>query len=71
VTQGGRVRVEADALLCCGSGQCTLSVPEVFDQDEEDGTVIVLDENPPADLLPSLRYAEDRCPARAITVATD
>jgi ferredoxin len=48
-----------------------LSVPEVFDQDEEDGTVIVLDENPPADLLPSLRYAEDRCPARAITVATD
>jgi len=41
------VRILVDVERCRGAGQCTRSAPEVFDQDEEDGTVIVLDDEPP------------------------
>jgi ferredoxin len=50
------------------SGQCVLSADAVFDQREEDGTVVLLDPGPPAELDDDVRRAAMLCPAQAITV---
>jgi ferredoxin len=43
-------------------------VPEVFDQRESDGIVLLLEELPPAELTPHLEKAVSLCPARAIAL---
>ncbi|MFF1736322.1 ferredoxin [Streptomyces sp. NPDC058247] len=53
---------------CCGAGQCVLAAPEVFDQRDEDGIVVLLDENPPEEQYESVRQAAAVCPAAAIEV---
>ncbi|GEC08244.1 ferredoxin [Streptomyces spinoverrucosus] len=53
---------------CCGAGQCVLLAPEVFDQREDDGIVLLLDAAPPDDLLPAVREAAAVCPAAAIAL---
>jgi ferredoxin len=60
--------VVVDVERCCGSGQCTLRVPEVFDQRDEDGLVALVEEFPAEELLPELYEAEDRCPSQAIEI---
>src|SRR5436305_463008 len=42
-----RVSVEQDK--CASSGNCVMHAPEIFDQRDDDGVVVVLDETPPAD----------------------
>ncbi|WP_323186577.1 ferredoxin [Streptomyces sp. NBC_00439] len=49
-------------------GQCALTTPEVFDQREEDGIVVLLTENPPERLADEVRQAAALCPAQAIWV---
>ena len=61
--------VTTDAAVCCGSGVCVMYAPEVFDQDERDGTVIVLVSRPTDALWPAVRTAAERCPTQAIGVA--
>lgn len=61
-----KVRVDVDA--CVGAGQCVLAAPEVFDQRDEDGMVVVLLENPPAHLEAASKHAAVLCPALAILV---
>lgn len=53
---------------CCGAGQCVLVAPDVFDQRDEDGVVVLLDANPPAGRLDAVREAAAVCPAAAIGV---
>jgi len=36
------VRVLADRDRCVGAGQCVLSAPDVFDQSDQDGRVLIL-----------------------------
>jgi ferredoxin len=60
------MRVIVDQDRCCGAGQCVLSVPSVFDQDERTGIVVLLTEVPPADLDPDVLAAVDLCPGQAI-----
>jgi ferredoxin len=36
------VRIIADTEACASSGMCALTAPEYFDQDDEDGRVVVL-----------------------------
>jgi ferredoxin len=60
------IAVDRDA--CCGSGNCTLTAPQVFDQDDEDGLVVLLDPDPPIEVQPLVRRAAYQCPAAAITV---
>jgi ferredoxin len=62
------MRIEADATKCCGSGMCVLTDPEVFDQSEDDGTVVLLDAEPSAAHHATAREAAALCPAGAITV---
>jgi len=62
------LKLTVDQDKCCGAGQCVLLAPEVFDQREEDGIVVLLDETPAADLHAAVREAASVCPAAAITV---
>ncbi|WP_190813121.1 ferredoxin [Saccharopolyspora pogona] len=60
------MKVTVDEEKCCGAGQCALLAPEVFDQREEDGIVILLDAEPVESLHTSVREAASMCPAAAI-----
>ncbi|MEU9186767.1 ferredoxin [Streptomyces sp. NPDC048484] len=60
------MRVELDEPKCVASGQCVMASPEVFDQRDEDGVAIVLEERPADDLLDDVREAVAICPAAAI-----
>lgn len=60
------MRVELDEPKCVASGQCVLAAPEVFDQREDDGVAILLDETPATDLHDQVREAAAICPAAAI-----
>ncbi|MGW7169491.1 ferredoxin [Streptomyces sp. NPDC054884] len=53
--------------VCIGSGRCALAVPDVFDQDERDGSVVLLDPRPSSALLSAVEAAAD-CPVAAISL---
>lgn len=61
-----KVTIEEDK--CVASGQCVLAAMDVFDQREEDGIVILLNENPPTEQADDVRQAALVCPALAIHV---
>ena len=50
MSDGARIRVLADRDVCISAGQCTRVAPEVFDQDGEDGLVVVRQEYPGSEL---------------------
>jgi ferredoxin len=60
------MKVEVDADKCCGAGTCVLVAPDVFDQGEDDGIVILLDPEPAPELHAAVREAASVCPAAAI-----
>jgi ferredoxin len=61
------MKIRTDVGACVGAGQCVVAAPRVFDL-TEDGKVVTLDENPPADLHDQVRNAAFACPAFAITL---
>jgi ferredoxin len=63
------MQITVDTDKCCAAGQCVLAAPEVFDQRDEDGVVVVLDHQPPAGLHSSVQEAAQLCPAGAITLS--
>lgn len=54
---------------CVAAGQCVLLAPEVFDQRDEDGVVVLLDETPGPELHDAVRESAMVCPAAAIHLA--
>jgi ferredoxin len=62
------MKVIVDQGKCVSSGQCVLNAGEVFDQRDEDGVVMLLDESPPAEQAANVRNAAAACPAQVITV---
>jgi ferredoxin len=64
------MRVIVDRDKCIASGQCVLAAGAVFDQHEQDATVLLLDAGPPPELHDAVRRAAALCPAQAITVTT-
>jgi len=65
------IRIVADRSRCTSAGNCARVAPELFDQDEDDGMVILLEAEPPASLVDAAREAETLCPASAILVVED
>ena len=65
---GVTLRVAADRSKCMGAGMCALNAPGVFDQDEDEGLVVVLDAEPPAERRDAVRDAANLCPASAISL---
>ena len=55
-----------DRDLCIGAGQCVRYAPEIFDQDVEDGIVVVLDSTPAESRRKEVDEAVQVCPAQAI-----
>ena len=62
------MKVTVDQHKCVSAGLCVVSAPEVFDQRDEDGVVVLLSESPSAELASGLNDAEMLCPARAIHI---
>jgi len=61
--------IVADLDRCVGAGQCVLTDPDAFDQSEEDGTVVVLQDTPADDeALKRAQVAVDICPSRALSL---
>ncbi|GLY41466.1 ferredoxin [Amycolatopsis sp. NBRC 101858] len=62
------MKIIADTGKCVGAGQCVLTEPELFDQSEDDGTVIVLNEEPEGALVEKAREAVHVCPSQALSL---
>jgi ferredoxin len=63
------MKVTVDQDKCISSGQCVLNAGAVFDQRDEDGVVVLLDENPRPELADDVRKAVAACPAQVIRIA--
>ena len=57
------MELRVDRERCIGAGMCALTAPDAFDQDTEDGRVVVLDKTSDA-----VREAVRVCPSGAITI---
>jgi ferredoxin len=62
------MKVIVDQGICASSGNCVMNAPEVFDQRDEDGVVVLLNANPPAEHDEAVRKAAAFCPAMAIQI---
>ena len=62
------IKIHVDQRKCVGAGQCAMTVPQVFDQREEDGVVVLLQDHAEQSLEPAVRKAAKLCPAQAIRV---
>ncbi|MFJ8163951.1 ferredoxin [Streptomyces sp. NPDC096136] len=64
------MKITADTEKCIGAGQCLLTEPELFDQNERDGRVVVLNAEPQGELLAhKAREAVYLCPVRALSLS--
>ena len=61
-------KIILDSEICVGSGNCVLTDPDVFDQDD-DGIVVLLDPDPSADHDQDVQIAVRRCPSGALRLA--
>jgi ferredoxin len=65
------MKIQADRTRCTSAGNCARVAPDLFDQGEDDGVVVVLNANPPESLREAARAAESLCPAQAISVVDE
>ena len=63
------MKVVADEHKCVGAGTCVVVAPAVFDQDDADGIVVVLQDEPGEDQRAAVEEAIDFCPAQALMLA--
>ena len=62
------MKVIVDQDKCVSSGMCVMNSPDVFDQRDDDGVVVLLIENPSPDQAGITRSAAAACPALAIQI---
>ena len=62
------MKVIIDQDKCVASGQCVTSAPDVFDQRDEDGIVVLLTDTPDSSQYGAVREAAQICPAACIHV---
>jgi ferredoxin len=62
------MKVIVDQDKCVSSGQCVLNATEVFDQRDDDGVVLLLDDSPASEQETNVRNAAAACPALAIDI---
>ena len=64
------MQITGDRETCTAAGQCASVAAALFDQDD-DGVVVLLKEEPSEAEEPLARRAGSLCPARAITIVED
>lgn len=62
------MKIIVDQDKCVAAGSCVVAAEDVFDQRDEDGIVVLLNPDPPAELAAAVREAAAVCPASAIEV---
>lgn len=62
------MRIVADRDLCVGAGMCALTSPELFDQDDDQGLVVVKSEHVDGEQLEAARQAVGLCPSGALSL---
>jgi ferredoxin len=62
------VKITADRDVCISAGNCVMTAPAVFDQDD-DGIVVVLVDEVPEGEEDHAREAVKLCPSQALRVA--
>jgi ferredoxin len=60
------MKISIDQDKCIAAGQCAATAPEVFDQRDEDGVVMLLTPVAPAGAEDAVQHAAAVCPAQAI-----
>ncbi len=65
------VRIVGDRDVCTGAGMCALTAPELFDQDEDLGLVVVRSEHVEGPQLDAARKAVGLCPSGALSLEGD
>jgi len=63
------MNVTVDKGRCCGAGLCAMTAPAVFDTDDAEGTIILLDPAPPVEQAGLVREAAELCPNEVITIS--
>ncbi|HZM76980.1 MAG TPA: ferredoxin [Candidatus Limnocylindrales bacterium] len=64
---GEAFRISIDRDRCVGSGQCVMTGPDLFDQDD-DGLVVLITEHVGKDDVERGRMAAALCPQSVITI---
>ena len=59
------MKLEADRDVCIGAGMCVMNAEEVFDQDD-DGIVVLLEVEVPAEHADAVTRAVASCPSGAL-----
>ncbi|MFF0813957.1 ferredoxin [Rhodococcus sp. NPDC003318] len=63
------MRIIVDESRCVGAGQCVLVSPDLFEQNDDDGTVIVLRPHPEGDAeTAQAKEAVAVCPGRTLSL---
>lgn len=62
------MKIVIDEAKCVAAGQCVAAAPDLFDQRDEDGIVVLLEKSPSEDRHEDARYAAAVCPALAIQI---
>lgn len=62
------MKVTVDQDICASSGNCVMTAPEIFDQRDEDGVVVLLNATPSNEQAEGARKAASLCPAMAIRI---
>lgn len=62
------VRVTVDESKCVAAGQCVRVAPQVFDQRDSDGVVVLLESEVDDLMGPSVREAAVVCPSAVIHI---
>ncbi|WP_063038683.1 ferredoxin [Nocardia pseudovaccinii] len=62
------MKVVIDEDKCVAAGNCVAAAVEVFDQRDEDGIAVLLNEHPSAEQADDVRQAAAVCPAMAISI---
>jgi ferredoxin len=62
------VKIIGDRSICIGAAVCSLTAPAVFEQDRQEGLVVVLDERPTDADLAAAMDAVELCPSGALSL---
>lgn len=64
------MRIVVDRDKCSGLGMCEAEAPDLFEV-QDDGSLVVLNDNPSEDQRAAAEAAVESCPTEALTIVED